>query len=735
MDELNQIIASRRLVTLVGPGGCGKTRLAIEVASQATSGFPGGLAFVDLAPRQDHTGVPESVAAGLGLARQAWADVPELIGENRILLVLDNAEHLLEGVCRLVEEFLRQCPALGILVTSREPLNLDGELSWRVPPLRLPPADHLPPPDQLVAYDAVRLFTIRAVEHSAAFRLTVDNASVVRDICRRLDGIPLALELAAARVPTLGLTEVAARLDDSYRLLTKGSRTAVDRHQTLRAAMEWSYRLLDESERRLLPRLSVFSGSFDLQAVEAVCSDPKLPTERIADVVHSLVNKSLVIAHAQAHGELRYSVMEVLRQYAEEQLPQALDNGVRGRHARYYAGLVSRLAAVPDHTWIDQLSAEYENIQSALEWTTDEDPELLAVTVNSLYWFWRVRGSMREAHQWSLRALGKPQVSLSQRLLLHRNVSVWLRATGRLDEAGAEIDEAIHLLEQVDDVRVSNRIIGSRGVLRAVTGDLAGAEDDFRYSIGMLEGFPVSEELLMSLNDLAMVLLQRGDPERAVPYIERGALLALEMGPLVHYPEFLHTSGAAYLALKRLPDARNHFLRGLEIATKYRNNEAAVALLQGMACYFAVAGQLATCLELLGCARGCARRAGITDAAAPATPCAEAERASRLVLGDTAANEAVARGLHMDLNEALDLARSELGDRNAGSPLTARKLEIVRLVAQGLANKEIADLLSISERTVEAHLEQLRNQLGFRNRAHIAAWAASNGLVSETVGK
>lgn len=203
VDEVNRIIGSGRLVTLVGPGGCGKTRLAIEVAARAATAFSGGVAFVDLAPNRDHTTVPESVAAALGLSRQAWADVPELIGDSRILLVLDNVEHLLEGVCRLVEDFLRQCPGLSILATSREALNLDGELSWRVPPLYLPPADDLPPVDELAGYDAVRLFTIRAVEHGAKFRLTAENASMVRDICRRLDGIPLALELAAARVPTL----------------------------------------------------------------------------------------------------------------------------------------------------------------------------------------------------------------------------------------------------------------------------------------------------------------------------------------------------------------------------------------------------------------------------------------------------------------------------------------------------------------------------------------------------
>src|SRR5437867_172204 len=310
IEELKRALGGARLVTLTGPGGCGKTRLALELAFKVRSRFPDGVGFVDLAPVRDPATVPETVATALGRSGQDRGDAAEMIGEARLLVVLDNAEHLVDSVCNLAAEFLDRSPNLRILVTSREVLNVAGEVSWRVPPMQLPPEEAQPDPAALSGYDAVRLFVTRAAEHESSFRLTAANARLVVAICRRLDGIPLALELAAARVRSLGLAEVFTRLSNSFQLLTGGSRTAVDRHRTLRATVDWSHGLLDASEQRLLRRLALFAGTFDLGAVEAVCSNSSLPVEELADVLHRLVDKSLVMVHPAPDGSLRYGLME-----------------------------------------------------------------------------------------------------------------------------------------------------------------------------------------------------------------------------------------------------------------------------------------------------------------------------------------------------------------------------------------------------------------------------------------
>jgi non-specific serine/threonine protein kinase len=732
IDELKRIMDSARIVTLTGPGGCGKTRLAIEVATEVSSHF-GGAAFVDLSPLQDPATVPETVATGLGLSTETWADAIELIGEASLLLVLDNAEHLLDSVCQLTEELVGLCPNLRILVTTRELLNVAGEVSWRVPPLRLPPEGEPADAAHLAEFDAVQLFTTRAAEHEASFRLTSANAALVVAICRRLEGIPLALELAAARVTSLGLPEIATRLSDSFRLLTGWSRTATNRHRTLRATVDWSYRLLNGPEQCLLRRLALFAGTFDLAAVEAACADPELPVEELADVLHGLVSKSLVTVHRRPDGGLRYALMEAIRQYGQERLLEADETGLRALHARHYATLVDRLETGSDlGDRVDRMAAEYDNVRLALDWAGDEEPDLQVVMMSKLDWFWLVRGTVREARNRILSALAKEHSSADRRARLYAIGAVWCRLAGDLETAMALSEEAVLIVEQLDDPALAARIIDTRGIQKALAGDLPGAERDFSHSLEAWKRLPPSEGLVKSLNNLAMLRVVTGPPEEALAGAEEAIqVLAKLPDRPVWIPEILHTQGAALLMLKRADEARECFLDGLEEAAEYGNYGAAVAVLQGLACCAADSGDPERCLELLAAAQSCARTAGLKEFVAPGTPVPAAERQSRMAVGEGAANQAKARGLLMDLQAALGRARAGLGG-DAGSPVTPRKKEVIRLVAVGLGNKEIARRMSISERTVEAHLEQVRNQLGFHNRAQIVAWAISGGLSPST---
>jgi non-specific serine/threonine protein kinase len=493
--------------------------------------------------------------------------------------------------------------------------------------------------------------------------------------------------------------------------------------------VEWSYRLLNEPEQRLLRRLALFAGTFDLAAVEAVCADTELPVVELADVLRGLVDKSLVTVHRHPDGGLRYALMEAIRQYGQERLLEASESRLRALHAGHYARLVDRLETGPDlRDRVDRVAAEYDNVRLALEWAADQDPDLEAVLISKLDWFWRVRGSVREARDQVLSALDKEHPPARQ-ARLHVIAGRWLRLAGELEAAVAQVDEAMRLLSRLDDPLLAARIIGSRAVVRQLTGDLAGAEEDYSQALGRLRGLPPNEELVRLLNDLAMLRLAAGRPEEALTPVERSIQVLAQLSDrFVFLPEVCHTHGAALLLLQRTHEAKERFLEGLEQAAECASNGTAVAVLQGLACCAAESGDPGTCLELLAAARNRAQVAGLKGFVAPATPAVAAEQTSRAALGEQAASRAWERGFGMDLETALERARA--GQPNLPSTrVTPRKMAVVRLVAQGLGNKEIAQRMSISERTVEAHLEQVRNQLGFHNRAQIVAWAISNGLV------
>ncbi|HEY4026971.1 MAG TPA: LuxR C-terminal-related transcriptional regulator, partial [Candidatus Dormibacteraeota bacterium] len=723
----------------------GKTRLAIELATRCRDRFPDGVGLIDAAPMRAPVAVPELIAA-LGFTEQTATDAARVIGDARLLLVIDNAEHLVEPVSRLAEELLGACANLSILVTSREILDIAGEVSWRVPPLGLPPrptSQHPLDLQSLAASDAIRLFVARTAEHHSVFRLTADNAHLVDTVCRRLDGIPLALELAAARVRSMTLHEIVTRLDDSFRLLSHGPRTAIPRHRTLRAMVDWSYATLDDRERMLLGRLAVFVGTVDLAAVEAVCAGPDLPVEEVPDVLHRLIDKSLVSLHPRSDGGLRYRLMEVIRQYAMERLAEAGELAVQARHAHHFGDLARRLASVRVEHRRDLMAAEYDNVRLVMDWAEQHDAQLAADMVDRMRWFWYARGSVHEARRRSLAALDALAASRAPaafgpdtRARVHLSAAVWSRLAGDLEAAAVQVDGAVSFLEDLDDATLAFWIMELRGLVRSQRGEPAGGARDIRGAIDMLDRWPPDGNPVdalhmrcIALNDLAYAKWLDGRPADALQDIEDALKLLTQLRELESQPllaKFLHTHGAVLLSLGRMSAARARFLAGLELATESSNYEAAVELLAGLACVAAADGQWERCLELLAAGHACCRTAGVIDESATlAAHTAEAERSSRRAIGERAAEEAWARGLLMDLGSILERARA---DDRAVPELTPRKAEIVRLVAEGLTDKEIARRLSISDRTVNAHLERVRLQLGLHNRAQIAAWATSNGL-------
>jgi predicted ATPase/class 3 adenylate cyclase len=407
---VRNLAAAQRLVTLSGTGGAGKTRLALQVAADLVDTFKDGVWLVEIGPVGDPVLVPQAVATVLSVreepGRSPLSALVEFVRSRHLLVLLDSCEHVVQACAELASTLLRAAPALHILVTSREVLGVNGETTWRVPSLSLPPKPP-PPPESLDQYEAVGLFVERATAASTNFRLTAQNAAAVLEICARLDGIPLAIELAAARVRMLSVEQIASRLDDRFRLLTGGSRAGLPRQRTLRALVDWSYGLLQEAERVLLRRLSVFAGGWTLEAAERICTGDGLAPDDVLDLLMQLVDKSLVIADEQA-GQERYRMLETIRQYARELLVEVGESQtVHARHHDWFMGMAER--ATPegyDTLGLASVGHEYDNLRVALRWAIESRESERALRLAGGLWsFWSVRGFYTEGRAWLSEAL------------------------------------------------------------------------------------------------------------------------------------------------------------------------------------------------------------------------------------------------------------------------------------------------------------------------------------------
>ena len=461
LTEVWRLLDRSRLVTLTGPGGCGKTRLSIEAASGRLRGFPDGVWLVDLAPLADQSLVPDAVAEALGLQLRAGQPpataLAMQLAARRLLLVLDNCEHLIDSCARLALELLRSCPDLTLLATSREPLHVPGELAWRVPSLSLPdPHDDLSE-DDLLRCEAGRLFCERAAESAPGFEPGGANTRAIAEICVRLDGMPLALELAAARARVLAPVQMAERLGDSLRLLAAGSRTSLTRQQTLRATLEWSHDLLTGEERALFRRLAVFSGSFALDAAEAICEAGDLDRLQVLDLLDRLVDKSLVAVDHHA-GEARYRLLETVRQFAAERLDEAGERAeLERRHLDWYrnfaAEYVPPLGQAATGGTPPRLDAEHDNLRAALQWALRHEPEVALRFGVTLFPWWLARSHFAEG----ARALGAALDATSERDALRADALLALVALHvRLGDMPDYVDrahEALAIERELGDER------------------------------------------------------------------------------------------------------------------------------------------------------------------------------------------------------------------------------------------------------------------------------------------
>jgi predicted ATPase/class 3 adenylate cyclase len=416
LAEVKSLLQDTHLLTLLGPGGTGKTRLSIQAASEVLDHYPDGVWLVELAPILDPQLVPRMTAIAIGLRDEPQRPVIDMLcdylGEKKMLIILDNCEHLVDACARMADRILHAAPNVRILASSREALGIAGEVTYQVPSLGLPDIRDLPPVEALSQYEAVKLFIDRARSAIPSFSVTNENAPAVAQICHQLDGIPLAIELAAAKIRVLGVEQIAKRLDDRFRLLTGGSRTALERHQTLRAAIDWSYNLLSPTEQVLFQRLSVFIGGWTLEAAESVCEGGSVRSEEALNLLEQLIHKSLVIKE-EDHSESRYHMLETIRQYAHEKLVQTgEEQGVRDRHLNYFLKLSEQIEAElvgpQQGEWLARTNRENSNLRSALEHAIKSDVEAGLYISGRLEYFWR-NFDLREGARWLVEFLQKPE--------------------------------------------------------------------------------------------------------------------------------------------------------------------------------------------------------------------------------------------------------------------------------------------------------------------------------------
>jgi predicted ATPase/class 3 adenylate cyclase len=479
------------LMTLTGSGGSGKTRLALQVAAELLEQFPDGVWFVELAALVDPDLVPQSVASVLGVKEAPDKPITQTLAEHlkqkRLLLLLDNCEHLLDACAKLADALVRQCPDMKILATSREALGIAGEQTYRVPSLSLPDRKSAPTPQTLSVYESVQLFIDRALLVRSEFQVTNQNAPALASLCWHLDGIPLAIELAAARVRTLSVEEIDGKLDQRFRLLTGGSRTALPRQQTLRSLIDWSYELLREPEKQLLQRLSVFAGGWNLPAAEQVCAGDGIADCDILDQLTSLADKSLVVSE-QKDGHSRYRLLETMRQYSRERLEESgSDLAVRERHRDYFLALAeaanAKLMGADQVAWLQRLDAEHENLRAVLQWSVMEPLSGAGLAMcGALVRFWVTRGHLTEGREWCARALA---LAGSEEQTLERAKVFGTAGELAYRQSAYPASRALH----EESLAISRKLGDRRGIASSLNylGSVAAAQGDYTSSQALYE--------------------------------------------------------------------------------------------------------------------------------------------------------------------------------------------------------------------------------------------------------
>lgn len=805
--KLAQLLSTTRLLTLTGTGGIGKTRLAIEVASQMLDRFEDGVWWVELAPLYEGQLIARALALVLQLRDEPepfpFSSLLAYLKNKQMLLVVDNCEHLVQECAGIVETLLLNCPALQVLVTSREGLGIGGEVCWQVPPLSLLETKTLSQLDlaQLARSESVQLFLERARLGSPEFALTSHNANLIAAICESLDGLPLAIELAAARVKVLSLEQIAIRLQDRFRLLTGGSRTDLPRHQTLQATLDWSYGLLSSSEQILLRRLSVFAGGWDLEAAEAVAAGGDIKAAEVLDSLTQLVNKSLVLTNLK-EDKVHFRLLETIRQYAWERLEASGETAsVQQIYAGYYLKLAEQgaveLKGANQLTWLGRLEGERDNFRAAFDHLlSSRDLDRGLQLAGALWPFWFLKSHYTEGRSWLAEILPmvagwEPCRSLALAINADGDLAIdqgnFTQARSRLEEAlamwrelGDEdgiatgLSSLVHLTIHQRDFEAAQPLLQECLALYERAGDHRGiaitrgrlaweawGQKDFgtvrillQEALTQLRELGDKEELGKVLNRLGELARYESHDQEAWDYYQEALDLFRVLGQTSHMAMVLFNMA---FILQHQGDFRRSgelMFEGLNLLLQKRGTKIFIQTgLAGLACLAVCGRHLVLAARLFGAAEGYARTTGDSLDLGDQVEYDKNLALLKSLLEEASLNQAWKEGLELTIEQALALAKPLLiSDSAPATPpdwskvvgrfhkpltlevqvltgLTRRELEVLRLVAAGLTDAQVADRLVLSPRTVSKHLQSIYSKLELPSRSAATRFALEHQLV------
>jgi predicted ATPase/DNA-binding CsgD family transcriptional regulator len=791
IEEVERELASTRLLTLTGAGGSGKTRLALEVARDLLEAYPNGAWLVEFAPLSEEALVPKAVAEALEVVErpaEPLADtLVEVLGDRQLLLILDNCEHLLEASARLVDRLLDSCPRVRILATSREALGVEGEVRWVVPPLSVPDPQHMHSLEQLEAYGSVRLFVERARGRDTSFAPSPHDARVVAEICRRLEGIPLAIELAAARVGTLSVEQISQRLTNSLKLLTGVTKTQMPKQRTLRGALDWSHELLSEDEKKLFGRLSVFAGGWTLEASEAVGAGGDIEEGEVLDLLSGLVEKSLVVARGGDQGGVRYRLLEPLRQYAFQKLEESGQaEAVKRVHAGYFLALAEeaepQLFGPRDVEWLERLEEEHDNMRATLSWALEEAQAELGLRLAGALWpFWEARGHYSEGRRWIEEAL-KKEGPTSGAVRAKALYTVGLIAIAQSDTYRAEVaaQEGIELSTEVEigsslaasfrrvlafaagwrgdyeqakelaeeSLKLSRQAHDQVGVARALfelannltyLGDRERGKELYEEAIALCREVGYASGLGGGLLSLGYSLLLEGDYERGAALNDEAVALFRERGYKGNLEFAVVNLGWAALLRGDHERARSYLEESLTLCKELGERLTASDGLEGLACVYATEGASEQAGRLFGAALALREAIGYQNTLEEDAWREPYVLTARSLLGEGSWEATLAQGRAMSMDEAIEYALST-GEPSAIGPeqrstselpagLTSREVEVLALVATGITNAQVAERLFLSPRTVQRHLNSVYHKIGVGSRTAATRFALEHGLL------
>jgi predicted ATPase/DNA-binding CsgD family transcriptional regulator len=742
LADTRRLLSSSRLLTLLGVGGVGKTRLALRMAAEVRRTFTDGVCLVELAALRDQALLGLTLAEALELSQVSadpTADLAEYLEDKHLLLVLDNCEHLAEACAVLAGKLLAAAPQLRILATSRHVLGVEGEQVLAVAPLSTPPDDA--PAHDADQYESLVLFTDRVRSVLPEFRIDETNRREVVEVCRRLDGLPLALELAAVWMRTLSLPQILDRLDDRFRLLATGRQAAPPRQQALEAAVGWSYDLCSPAERLLWERLSVFSGGFDLDSAEDVCSGDGIPRDHVLDLVAGLMSKSIITrTMATRHTVAWYDMLSTIGQYGGMRLAEAgRTREFQLRHRDYYRRLAARWAAESfgprQSDWYIRLRREHDNLRAALDFCLAEPGEApAALEIAAPIWNFWFAGYLREGHRYLSRALDAAPEQTPVRALGLWAGSYLAMFLGEAEQLAALLAECEELAERYDDNRLRARIAEVSGHAMIYQGDLPAA-------VGVLErglaGFrAVGDELgqFDVLILLSAATFFSGDP-RVEEFSRQALELAASRGADSSKAYALWAVGIVqWRDHDRCEEATRSFREAIRLWLPLNDRTGIGFCVQALSWCAGTAAPDEHAARLMGASRAVWRSSGAhVDETTPYSQFDDlTEQRIREAVGDEVFDTAFGVGASYSFEQAVALALGEERE-SASKPglagrLTRREQEIAVLISEGLSNREIAARLVISQRTAETHVEHILSKLGFGSRAQVAHWVAEHRL-------